>query len=201
MVSLGQCGRGKLGCRSFPSTLVCPASESRESATRTTGSQIPRTARSSTRGRRDDSRLVATHRPETRPKHLDAEAAMFHTYKRTRAAQSFHHTIAFTAGATLPQLALAQAGAAQSHTQFWASIIRLAHSSSRSLKSTKRRIATERATTRQKGNCRRQNQCTATPAASATLSRHLFGYVRDGTGHNVSVGRRESSPLRRHRSA
>ncbi|MFL6602865.1 MAG: TrbC/VirB2 family protein [Steroidobacteraceae bacterium] len=34
---------------------------------------------------------------------------MFHTVKRARAAQSFHHTIAFTAVATLPQLALAQA--------------------------------------------------------------------------------------------
>ncbi|MFL6605674.1 MAG: TrbC/VirB2 family protein [Steroidobacteraceae bacterium] len=34
---------------------------------------------------------------------------MFHIDKRADAAQSFRHTIAFTATATLPQLALAQA--------------------------------------------------------------------------------------------
>jgi len=34
---------------------------------------------------------------------------MFHTDKRARTAQSFHHAIAFTVAATLPQLALAQA--------------------------------------------------------------------------------------------
>jgi len=34
---------------------------------------------------------------------------MFHTDKHARVAQSFRHTVAFAAGATLPQLALAQA--------------------------------------------------------------------------------------------
>jgi len=34
---------------------------------------------------------------------------MFHTDRRARAAQSYRHTTAFTAAATLPQLVLAQA--------------------------------------------------------------------------------------------
>lgn len=51
---------------------------------------------------------------------------MFHINQRARGAQSLRHTIAFTAAATLPQLALAQASPFQTGADNLTNLIALA---------------------------------------------------------------------------